>query len=358
MSVKSGSCKSPSHTHESDSCPCSCPTHDHYGEDGFRSIVSDDSDNFKIESGRYHLYAAYGCPFASRALITLHMKGLQNAIGVSLAHPSWLLTKPDVDKHAGWVFRSPEDPPVTPQSGYGSIPCDGCVPDTVNQCQSARELYELSADKLHRYSLPILWDKHCHLIVNNESADILRMFNSKGFAVLAAPGTSGSPDLYPAEDGEKRKLIDETNDWVGQNIISAVYRAGYAKDQHDYNTAVTTVFEHLDRVESLLSSQRYLCGAELTEADVRLYTFLIRFDEVYYVIFKCNKKHIWEYPNMFNYLRELWQIPCFKNTTNIMHIKRFYYTSTPALNSYSIIPIGRDILRDLQLPHDRERNYS
>eukprot|EP01041_Mallomonas_annulata_P007626 gene7624-15613_t len=297
-------------------------------ESTFREIISNEHPEYKPESGRYHLYISYACPWANRCLTVLHLKGLQDVIGVSVVHPTWQKTKPEVDDHSGWVFRSPEDPPVTPLTGVGEIPCAGCIPDTVEKTSAVRELYEKSGDTAKKYSVPVLWDKTTGRIVNNESSDIIRMFNS-AFSALGSGTSERELDLYPED---LRSLIDDTNQWVYASINNGVYKCGFSRSQVAYEEAVHDLYVGLDRLEDILSRQRYLCSdTRLTEADVRLYMTLVRFDEVYIVYFK---KAIRDYPHIRNYLRELYQMPAFGATTQMDHIKFHYFTSHPALNPY------------------------
>jgi len=248
----------------------------------------------------------------------------------------------------GWVFRKEGDEPLHNEIGYGSISCKGCIPDTVNNAKTIRELYEMADDTGQKYSVPVLWDKKNKTIVNNESADILRIFNS-GFNNIAK---NPELDLYPES---LRSKIDEVNEWVAQDIIGGVYKAGFAQTQEAYEQGFKTLFAALDKAEEILSKTRYICGDKLTEADLRLFPILLRFDEVYYVYFKCNKKRIEDYPNLLNYCRDIYQIPGVKETINMEHIKLTYFTSHVNLNHYAIVPIGPDFESRLKEKHDRDR---
>ncbi|TYZ69201.1 hypothetical protein PybrP1_001759 [[Pythium] brassicae (nom. inval.)] len=212
------------------------------------------------------------------------------------------------------------------------------IPDTVNHVRFVRDLYELCSDVNTRYTVPVLWDTVKKTIVSNESADIVRMFNSS-FSHLV----SSALDLYP---GDLREKIDEVNDWIYNDINNGVYKCGFASKQEAYDEAVANLFAGLDRVEALLSTQRFLMGDRLTESDLRLFATLIRFDEVYYVHFKTNKKRIEEYPNLSN-------IPQITDTVNMQHIKLHYYGSHTHLNSFGIVPVGPNA--DLLAKHDRAR---
>ncbi|KAK9823109.1 hypothetical protein WJX72_000330 [[Myrmecia] bisecta] len=302
---------------------------------------------FPPEANRYHLYIAYGCPWASRCLAVRNMKGLEDVIGLSVTHPTWQRTRPDdpEDTHTGWTFASPADPPFSSPAGQGSFPTDDCIPDTVNNVKYVRDLYELAGDTAGKYTVPVLWDKKEKTIVNNESAEILRIFNSAFNDFAKNPGL----DLYPEE---LRKQIDEVNDWVYPTINNGVYRCGFATKQAAYDEAFKQLFASLDRAEDILSKHRYLVGDRLTEADIRLFKTLIRFDEVYVVYFKTNKKFIHEYPNLKNFVREIYQHPGVKESVNIAHIKMHYFTAHPDLNKYAIIPKGGDAW--WEEPHDRD----
>jgi len=212
----------------------------------FRNWISEDSDKFQPESGRYHLYISYGCPWANRCLAVRNLKGLQDHIGLSIVHPTMQRTKPDVDDHVGWVFRNEGDEPLSNSSGYGKFECKDVIPDTVNNTKTIREIYEKVTKESTVYSVPILWDKKLQTIVNNESSEIIRMFNS-AFNKLAK---NPELDLYPED---LRKQIDEINDWVYHNINIGVYKCGLAQSQEAYDEAVKNLFDHLDKAEEILS---------------------------------------------------------------------------------------------------------
>lgn len=297
-------------------------------------ISTDPGSTFFPGSGRYHLYISYACPWASRCLAALKIKGLEKAISFSSVKPIWERTKED-DAHMGWVFpvSDTEEP--------------GAEPDTLNGAKSIRELYELaSANYSGKYTVPVLWDKKLRTIVNNESSEILRMLNSQFNDVANNPDL----DLYPQP---LQAQIDEVNGWVYDGINDGVYRCGFAKKQEPYDEALEKLYEALDKCEEILGKQRYICGGSLTEADIRLFVTLIRFDEVYAVHFKCNKKLIREYAILFNYIKDVFQIPGMSGTVNMDHIKKHYYGSHPSINPSGIIPRGPNI--DYSSPHDRER---
>ncbi|XP_052202324.1 uncharacterized protein LOC127808047 isoform X2 [Diospyros lotus] len=301
----------------------------------FRNFISRDANSsFPAEAGRYHLYVSYACPWASRCLALLKLKGLEKAIGFTSVKYKFGRTK-DGEDHMGWVFPASdtEEP--------------GAEPDPINGAKSIRELYELANPNYSgRYSVPVLWDKELKTIVNNESSEIIRMFNAE-FNEVAE---NAALDLYPPH---LQALINETNEWTFEGINIGVYKCGFATQQEPYEEAAKKLFEALDRCEEILGKQRYLCGNTITESDIRVFTTLIRFDEVYVVHFKCNKKLLREYPNLFNYTKDIYQMPGISSTVNMQHIKRHYYLSHTGINPHGIIPIGPNI--DYSAPHDRER---
>mgnify|MGYP003383311265 CR=1 FL=1 len=277
---------------------------------------------FAAEKDRYHLYVALACPWAHRALIFREIKKLQEFISVSVVHPLML--------EEGWTF---DDYP-------------GATGDTVLNKKRLYEVYlEAKSDYSGRVTVPTLWDKKKRTIVNNESAEIIRMFNS-AFDDL----TGNRDDYYPQA---LRTEIDAVNARVYKSINNGVYRAGFATTQKAYDEAFHALFAELDGIETRLSNQRYLAGDKLTEADVRLFTTLVRFDAVYVGHFKCNLRRIAYYPNLSNYLRELFQIPGFGSTTNFDHIKTHYYVSHRNINPTGIVPLGPEPER--HAPQDRAR---
>jgi glutathionyl-hydroquinone reductase len=277
---------------------------------------------FAAERGRYHLYVSLACPWAHRTLIFRKLKKLEDVISVSVTVP--LFGK------KGWEF--------------GTEP--GATLDTVNGKSTMADIYVLSDPHYSgRASVPVLWDKKLGVVVNNESSEIIRMLNS-AFDAL----TDDRTDYYPAD---VREEIDRINDLVYSTVNNGVYRAGFATTQSAYEEAARTLFATLDQIEVRLSRQRYLVGRRITEADWRLFTTLVRFDAVYYSHFKCNLRRIVDYPNLSNYLRELYQVPQAAETVNFEHIKRHYYGSHRNVNPTGIVPIGP--LIDLSLPHDRGR---
>ncbi|MDJ0519528.1 MAG: glutathione S-transferase family protein [Trichodesmium sp. MO_231.B1] len=283
-------------------------------------ITADGSSGFKAEAGRYHLYISWACPWAHRTVIMWKLKGLEDAIGLSVVGAV-------IDQNS-WEFT---DEP-------------GSIPDSVNNNSYLWQLY-LQADSNYsgRVTVPVLWDKQTGKIVNNESREIIRMFDTQ-FSGIAKNDVNLCPeDLYDK--------IEETIDKIYQPINNGVYRAGFAGSQLAYDEGVKDLFAALDHWEDVLSKQRYLCGDRLTEADICMFTTLVRFDPVYYVHFKCNLRHIWEYPNLGNYLKDIYQHPGVKETCNFDHIKRHYYMSHPKVNPTRIVPVGPEI--DLDSPHNR-----
>lgn len=279
---------------------------------------------FKAEPGRYHLYVSLACPWAHRTLIFRALKKLENVISVSVV--DYLMAE------EGWTLTGK----------------DGATQDHL---YGAKRLYEIytRADPHYsgRVTVPILWDKQQETIVSNESAEIIRMLNS-AFNEFG----DASLDFYPAE---LRSEIDALNDFIYPNINNGVYRAGFATSQDAYEEAYQNVFNALDKIEDILSKQRYLSGTRLTEADWRLFTTLIRFDPVYVGHFKCNKARIADYPNISNYVRELYQMPGISGTVNFTHIKNHYYMSHKTINPTGIVPSGPELNYDA--PHDRNRAY-
>lgn len=277
---------------------------------------------FKAESGRYHLFVSYACPWANRTLIFRSLKGLEDHIGVSVVHPDML--------SEGWTFAT-------------DFP--GATGDTLFGSDFLRDIYTRARpDATTRVTVPVLWDTETGTIVSNESAEIIRMFNSAFDAI-----TGDTQDFYPRE---LRAQIDEINAWVYSDINNGVYKSGFATSQQAYDTAVHALFDALDRVEAILSENRYLAGDRITEADWRLFTTLARFDLVYHLHFKCNRRRLIDYPNLWAYTRELYQWPGIAKTVNFDHIVRHYHYSHDSINPHRIIPINPVL--DWQEPHGRE----
>ncbi|MDR3497638.1 MAG: glutathione S-transferase family protein [Parvibaculum sp.] len=281
---------------------------------------------FKAEAGRYHLYVSLACPWAHRTLIFRALKGLDDKISLTVVDPLML--------EEGWTI-------------HGDYP--GTIPDSVNGKTRLHEVYALAKpDYTGRVTVPVLWDKKTGRIVSNESSEIIRMLNS---AFDALPGVDASLDFYPEP---LRPEIDRINAAVYDRINNGVYKAGFATKQQAYDEAATALFDELDRVEELLSRRRYLAGDCITEADWRLFTTLVRFDAVYHGHFKCNLRRIADYPNIWNYTRELYQVPGVARTVNLDHIKRHYYGSHRTINPSGIVPKGP--LIDFVAPHDRAKS--
>jgi len=274
------------------------------------------------EAGRYHLYVSLACPWAHRTLIYRKLKGLENLIDVSVV--SWLM-----GEH-GWTFDK--------QLGSTGDKLDGF--DYLHQRYTRDD-----PNYTGRVTVPVLWDKQEQRIVNNESSQIIRIFNS------AFDGLTGNRlDLYPEP---LRTKIDALNERIYPAVNNGVYRAGFATSQSAYEEAFDALFAELDALEQLLDGQRYLAGEYLTEADVRLFTTIVRFDAVYYGHFKCNLRRIADYPNLSNWLREVYQWPGVAETVNMEHIQHHYYASHKTINPNGIVPKGP--LQDFGLAHDRER---
>jgi putative glutathione S-transferase len=290
----------------------------------FRNRVEADPDaEFPAESGRYHLYVSYACPWAHRTLLARTLLGLEDAISVDVVDPH--------RQNDGWEF-APEK--------------EGCTPDSQFGADYLREVYtQADADYTGRVTVPVLWDEDRQTIVNNESRDILRILDTAFEDYQNREAT-----LLP--DG-LTETVDETLDAIYEPINNGVYRAGFAETQGAYDAAVTDLFEALDTWEKRLEERRYLCGEALTEADVAMFTTLIRFDPVYHGHFKCNRRRIVDYPNLWNYLKELNQLPGVAETVHFDHITEHYYRSHTDVNPTGIVPIGPDM--DLEAPHDRDR---
>jgi putative glutathione S-transferase len=277
---------------------------------------------FPAERGRYHLYVSLACPWAHRVLIYRKLKGLEELLPLSAVN---LYMGAE-----GWTFE----------------PGLSVIPDSVNGAKRLYEIYTIADPRYSgRVTIPFIWDKERRTIVSNESADIIRMLND-AFDEL----TGNRADFYPAEHREE---IDELNAFIYPNVNNGVYRAGFATTQEAYEEAATAVFAALDELEARLATRRYLTGARVTEADWRFFTTLVRFDAVYFGHFKCNRRRIVDYPNLWPYVRDLYQTPGVAETVNIEYYKRHYYGSHTTINPYLIIPIGPEI--DFAAPHDRAR---
>ncbi|WP_417308274.1 glutathione S-transferase family protein [Devosia sp.] len=289
------------------------------GESKFRNWITADGsagptgeDGFVAEPDRYHLYVSLACPWANRTLIMRHLKGLEEMIDVSVVH--WFMGK------ESWTFDKTEG--ATGDKLYGS--------------RIIRDIYQKAVPGFDgRVTVPVLWDKKRETIVNNESSEIIRMLNTAFDGIGATPG-----DYYPEA---LRAEIDEVNDRVYHTVNNGVYKAGFATKQDAYEEAVTPLFESLDWLENRLEGVDYLVGNQLTEADIRLFTTLVRFDAVYHGHFKCNIRRIVDYPNLWRYTRLLYNTPGFAETVDFTHIKSHYYASHTQINPTGIVPVGPDL---------------
>jgi glutathionyl-hydroquinone reductase len=273
-------------------------------------ITADGSSGFKAESDRYHLYISLGCPWANRTAILWKLKGLEDAIGLSIVDP--------VIGDRGWQFSEYE----------------GCIPDRINRASYLYEIYTKAVPNYTgRVTVPVLWDKQSNTIVNNESRQIIRMFNDE----FNASAKHSELDFYPLH---LQAQIEETIDRIYQPINNGVYRAGFATSQSIYEQVVIELFAALDYWEEVLGNQPYLCGDSITLADWCLFPTLFRFDLAYYGLFKCNLKHLWDYPNLWDYWQKLYHLKGVKEVCNADHGKRLYYMGIPELNPNRIVPLG------------------
>ncbi|MEI7341636.1 glutathione S-transferase family protein [Pectobacterium brasiliense] len=301
-------------------------------ESAFRNWVTPDGapgltgkGGFPAQSGRYHLYVSLACPWAHRTLLMRQLKGLTDHIAVSVVHPLML--------DHGWTFGTD---------------FEAATGDSLYQHEFLYQLYlHAMPDYSGRVTVPVLWDTEQHTIVSNESADIIRMLNSAFDGVGATAG-----DYYPEP---LRAQIDELNGWIYDKVNNGVYKAGFATSQSAYDESATTVFAALSDLESILAKQRYLTGEQLTEADLRLWTTLIRFDPVYHTHFKCDKYRLSDYPNLFGFLRDIYQMPGIADTVDMAHIRHHYYRSHGTINPHGVISLGPE--QDLNQPHHRDKTF-
>jgi glutathionyl-hydroquinone reductase len=283
-------------------------------------VTADGSSGFRAEPGRYHLYVSRACPWAHRSIIVRRLKGLEDVITMSVVDP--------VRDERGWAFG--------PGRGHG--------PDPVNGFAFLSQAYLASDPGFSgRVTVPVLWDRETERIVNNESADVIRLLNSEW-----DEWADRSVDLYPAD---LRDEIDAVNDVVYRTVNNGVYRAGFATTQEAYEEAFDALFTTLADLDRRLGERRYLAGDRITEADWRLFTTLVRFDSVYVLHFKCNLRRIVDHANLWPYLRELYQVPGVAETVDFDHIKRHYYLTHGSINPTGIVPRGPDL--DLTRPHER-----
>ncbi|KAJ7634985.1 glutathione S-transferase [Roridomyces roridus] len=282
----------------------------------FRDFI-EKGGKFAPEKDRYHLYVSYACPWATRALIVRKLKGLEDIISVTVVSPRFGAN--------GWSFGNVDEFP-------------GAEADPLHNSSYIKDLYLLADPEFNsRFTVPVLWDKKLNTVVNNESSEIIRMFNTAFNDLI--PAENAALDLYPED---LRPEIDELNAWVYTDINNGVYRAGFATQQAAYDKAVTEVFAGLDRIEAILAGKDYLVGERLTEADVRLFVTIIRFDVAYFVLFKCNLRNIRDdYPAMHAWLKKLyWTIPAFKESTFFDHIKTGYSSIAEKNAAAGIVPAG------------------
>jgi glutathionyl-hydroquinone reductase len=289
--------------------------------DVFRQWVTDDGKSgYPAAAKRYHLYVSWACPWAHRTIIVRKLKRLEDAIGMTVVDP--------IRDERGWAFR--EGP--------------GHSTDPINGFHFLSEAYRATDPNYRgRVTVPVLWDTHTKRIVSNSDDDLMRMFNS-AFNRF----TDSKLDLYPEA---LRKDIDELNSFIYENVNDGVYRAGFSTSQRVYEKAVRRLFDALDQLEARLKTQRYLLGTQFVETDWRLFVTLIRFDAVYHGHFKCNLRRVADYPNLFGYLKDLYQTDGIAETVNFDHIKRHYYMTHDDINPTRIVPLGPD--QDLTSPHDR-----
>ena len=280
----------------------------------FENKISSDDAVYTADSKRYHLYVSYACPWATRALIYRKLKSLEDHISVDVVHPDLL--------EEGWAFDD-SYPGATKESLYGF--------------KFLRELYQKSDPNVTTsVTVPVLWDKQTETIVNNESSQVIRIFNS-AFNEL----TGNNENYYPDHLQEE---IDKLNDWIYNSVNNGVYKCGFAKTQESYDEAVTALFEALDELDQRLAKSKYLIEDILTEADLRLIPTLLRFDVAYVTHFKCNIKRIIDYKHLSRYVNDLMTIPAIKDSTKFDHIKRHYYFSHKEINPYRIVPAGPELI--------------
>ena len=289
--------------------------------DAFRDwVTADGSSPYPAAAGRYHLYVSLACPWAHRIVILRRLRSLESIVGMTVVDP----LRNDED---GWRFND--------------------EPDPVNGFHFLKEAYlATDAGFCGRVTVPVLWDKETGRIVSNSDDDLMRMFNS----AFDGCGGDRAVDFYPEP---LRADIDRLNATLYDEVNDGVYRTGFADDQADYERHVHVLFDALDRLDARLADRRYLHGATITESDWRLFVTLVRFDVVYVGHFKCNLRRIADYPNLFGYLRDLYQTPGVADTVNFDHIKRHYYMTHPEINPTRLVPIGP--IQDLTRPHGRER---
>ncbi|KAL7527360.1 hypothetical protein ACHAWF_002149 [Thalassiosira exigua] len=316
-------------------------------------VRSEEGAKFQPEEKRYHLYVAYACPWAHRALITRALKGLEDVISVTVVMPVWQRTRiedPD-DRHCGWMFADKGGEPIQNTAGLGGpfpTAYPENEPDAHLGAKSVRDIYEKVGDTEGKYTVPILYDKKLKTIVSNESSEIIRMMNSE-FNIFAA---HPELDLEPEDLKPEMEKVDK---WIYPNINNGVYRCGFCQTQIAYDRAIDDLTASFDRLEEILSIRRFIAGNRFTLSDIRLFVTLLRFDEVYAIYFKCNARSVANSPALLNYCREVYNMPGVKETVNMRQIKEHYYCSHPDYNRWSIVPRGPDFEKLLQEPHNRDR---
>lgn len=289
-------------------------------------VTADGSSGYPAAAGRYHLYVSLACPWAHRAVIVRELKGLQDAIGMTIVDP--------IRDELGWRFR--------PGAGSEAHPAQA---DPLHGWDYLSQGYTQSdAAFVGRVTVPVLWDTERGRIVNNESSEIIEMLAREFDAIAANPGLDLLPD-------DLREEMGPLNDRIYEYVNNGVYRSGFAASQHAYEEAVLPLFEVLDELDARLADRRYLLGDRLTLADIRLFTTLVRFDAVYVGHFKCNVRRIADYAHLSGYLRDLYQTPGIAPTVDFEHIKRHYYETHDSINPTGIVPVGPEL--DLDAPHGR-----
>jgi putative glutathione S-transferase len=292
-------------------------------EDQFRRwVTADGSSGYPAARGRYHLYVSWACPWAHRTIIVRKLKGLEHIIDLTAVDP--------IRDERGWAFRDGPNHSTDPLNGFAYL---------AEAYQATDPAYRA------RVTVPVLWDTESRRIVSNSDDDLMRMFNSE-FKAFASAGA----DLYPAD---LRAEIDALNKVIYEDVNNGVYRAGFATSQRAYEAAVRRLFNTLDGLEQRLADRRFLFGSRTVETDWRLFVTLVRFDAVYYLHFKCNVRRIADYPNLFGYLKDLYQQDGIAETVDFDHIKRHYYLTHNEINPTRLVPLGPD--EDLRAPHGRER---
>jgi putative glutathione S-transferase len=321
----------------------------------WRSFISDEPGaKFQPEAGRYHLYASYACPGSHRSLIVRALKGLEDVISVTIVHPTWRHTNPENprDKHRGWIFGDPDGQPFHNTMGRGGpFPpaYEDNSPDPVLNAYSVRNLYEYAKDTSGNYTIPLLWDTKLNTIVNNESSDISYMLNSCFNKFAQNPEL----DLYTEDDEDGLDRLNEVSQWLYPMMIHGVYRCGFAKTQRAYDQSIEELTQAFDAADELLQHQRYLTGDTLTDADIRFFVTLLRFDEVYAFYFRANTRLVLMTPSLLNYCREIYQMPGVASTCQMDQIKAHFFGSHAEWNKYSVVPRGLGFMRYLEMPHDR-----